>query len=167
MTETGNDGDYVASPDFTHDEVRLTVPAGTDPLAAIREAMGVFMERTDGTNAMPWWTQVRWWHGGPAGFKRGDILLPPSRTGRLPGLEASDVDSVYVTTDRAQALLFAARHESPRLYEVTKIGEGGGPQLDDILPEDDTCWRVRSAMVYRVEVPSTLELRRVLYELES
>lgn len=163
VTETG----LVADTPFSHTEVRLSVPAGTDPLAAIKAAMGVFMERTDGSNALPWWTRVRWWHGGPAGFKRGDVLLPPSTTGVIPGLHNTDRDSVYLTTDRGEALLFAVRHNSPRLYEVTKLGEGGEPRRDDVLPDADTCWRVRSATVYRVEVPSKLELRRVLYELET
>jgi len=151
-------------PEFAHDEVRLRVPAGTDPLAAIREAMGAFMERTDGTNALPWWTRVRWWHGGPAGFNRGSVLLPPSQTGVIPGLPITDRDSVYITSDRDKALLFAARHDQPRLFEVTKIGE---PYRDDVLPGDESCWRCKSATVYRIEVPSKLELRRVLYELES
>lgn len=150
---------------FKHDGVFARFPKGTDPLAAIRETMGVFMERTDGTNALPWWSAVRWWHGGPAGFRRGDILRPPSQTGVIPGMAGTDPDSVYLTTDRNEALMFSARHHAPRLYEVARLA--GEPIHDDVLPDSTTCWRVPSAMVYRVEVPSALELRRVLYELES
>lgn len=38
---------------FVHDAVFARYPKGTDPRAAIRDAMGVFMERTDDTNALP------------------------------------------------------------------------------------------------------------------
>jgi hypothetical protein len=37
---------------FVHDAVFARYPKGTDVRAALREAMGVFMERTDGTNAL-------------------------------------------------------------------------------------------------------------------
>ena len=70
---------------------------------------------------------------------------------------------MYITTERDLALLFAARHNTPMLYEVAKLPE---PAPDDTV-DDDRCWRVPSAMVYRTEVPSRLELRRVLYELTA
>lgn len=152
------------SSEFVNDAVFARFPGGTDPLTAIRESMAVFMERKDGTNALAWWSTKRWWHGGPGGFKRGNMLLPPSQTGVVPGLPSSDRDAVYVTTDRDLALLFAARHNTPHLYEVAKLLVEPSP--DDTV-NDDRCWRVRAAMVDRVEQPSTLELRRVLYELEG
>lgn len=131
---------------WANDAVRLRVPSGTDPLAALREAMGVFMERSDGTNAMPWWLRVRWWHGGPTGLKKGDVLLPPSETGVMPGLEESDRSSVYVTTNQNVAVLFAARFQHPALYEVTVDVE---PVRDDVVPDDASSWRVPHAKVWR------------------
>jgi hypothetical protein len=148
---------------FVNDQVIGRFPKGTDPLAAIKATMTEFMERTDGTNALPWWAQKRWWHGGPAGFKRGDRLLPPSETGVIPGLESTDKTMVYVTTNRTNALLFAARHDHPVLYEVTNF-QGVEPIRDDVIP-DETCWRVPSCIVYRTETISRLELRRTMYEL--
>lgn len=126
--------------------VRLRVPSGTDPLAALREAMGVFMERRDGTNAMPWWQRVRWWHGGPAGLKQGDVLLPPSETGIMPALVGTDKASVYLTLRQEVAIMYAAPFESPALYEVLVDDE---PVRDDVLPDDPNSWRVRSARVWR------------------
>jgi hypothetical protein len=148
--------------EWAHTHVAASYPAGTDPLAAIREAMGVFMERRDGTNAMEWWQRVRWWHGGPAGFKRGDQLLPPSQTGRVPGLDGTDKTSVYVTTSRDDALMFSARHERPALYEVTIDHE---PVDDDVLPQTPTSKRVPSAKVWRIEQPSRTELAAVLQQM--
>lgn len=144
---------------FSHTEVRASFPAGTDPLAAIREAMGVFMERRDGTNAMEWWQRVRWWHGSHHGFKRGDELLPPSETGKIPGLLGSDPESVYITTDRADAIGYAARWRRPILYEVTLREE---PRRDDVLPHVATSFRVSKATVYRAEQPSNRELTEFL-----
>lgn len=151
---------------FVHDKVFARFPSGTDPLAAVKEAMGVFMERADGTNELPWWSQRRWWHGSHDGFRRGTVLLPPSQTGVIPGLDGTDHDAVYLTTSRDDALMFAARHERPMLYEVTRLTVE--PVHDELLPpEDDTSWKVPSAAVYRIEQPSMLELRRVLYELQA
>ena len=149
-------------------------PAGTDPNAALREVMTAFMKRTDGTNAMPWWTQSRWWHAGPAGFSRGDVLSPPSQTGVVPLLN-SDRDAVYVTIDRDEALMYCAQHvlgatdvrgnrigPTPRLYQVSFDVE---PQPDDTQPESETSFRVPSATVQRVEQPSRHELARVIGEI--
>lgn len=136
-------------------EVRASFPAGTDPLAAIRETLGVFFERADGSNAMPWWTRCRWWHGGQAGIHRGAILRPPAETGIVPGLDTTDKASVYVTASREEALLFALRHQRPMLYEVVVDVE---PVPDDLLPDHAPSKRVPSARVIRVEQPSNREV---------
>lgn len=135
--------------------------------------MTVFMERTDGTNALPWWQQapLRWWHAGPGGLSRGDTLLPPAETGRVPLLD-SDRHAVYVTNDRNEALMYAAQHTIgafdqfgrktgalPRLYEVTFSDE---PQPDDTQPESTTSFRVPKATIRRVEQPGRKELAEVL-----
>jgi len=148
---------------FLHTEVRARYPSGTDPLAAIRESMGVFMERRDGTNAMEWWQQRRWWHGSRHGFKRGDLLLPPSETGVLPALGGTDVERVYITSSRDDALLYAARHERPMLYEVTLREE---PIFDDVMPGTETSKRVPVAKVYRAEQPSRVEIGRAMFEMD-
>lgn len=146
-------------------------PAGTDPQAALREVMTVFMERADGTNALPWWNQTAWWHAGPAGLKRGDKLLPPAETGKVPLLD-TDRHSVYVTNDRDEALMYAAQHvigvfddvgtaiaAMPRLYLVTVTDE---PQPDDTQPDSETSFRVPSAEIRRVEHPSRVELSEAI-----
>lgn len=148
--------------EFVHDSVFLRAPSGTDPLAAMREVLGVFMERRDGTNAMEWWQRVRWWHGGQAGLKRGDELLPPSETGRLPALEGTDPTSVYITSNRAEAVFYCLRHDRPMLYEVTVREE---PDVDDVLPEQGSSRRVRRAKVYRLEQPSRHELMEALRQV--
>lgn len=139
-------------------------PAGTDPHDALRETMSVFMERTDGSNAMPWWQQTKWWHAGPGGIV--DQILPPSKTGLVPLID-SDPESVYVTSERDEALLYAAQHlltampdgdrvgPMPRLYVVTFHMK---PQPDDTQPDSTSSWRVPSAKIRRAEVPSRAEL---------
>lgn len=131
-------------------------PSGTDPLAAIREVMVPFMERTDGSNAVPWWNQARWWHGGGTGLKQGDVLLPPSETGIVPALVGTDKTSVYITTNRDKAILYAAPFEFPAIYEVTVTDE---PQPDDVV-DDKESWRVPRAKVWRRESIPTRELFR-------
>jgi len=155
---------------FSHDEAAGRFPAGTDPRDAIRETMGVFMERTDGTNAMPWWLRspLRWWHAGPSGMKRGDVLLPPSVTGRVPLLNVTDRNSVYVTTGRPEALMYAshliASDDSrwPSLYEVSSSDE---PIEDDTQPGSTTSFRVPKATIRRVESPSRRELSEVMAQI--
>lgn len=151
---------------FVNDAVFLRSPDGTDPRLAMREAFSVFMERTDGTNDMPWWLRVRWWHGGPWGLQKHTslngsmpgLILPPSITGVLPGLPVTDKESVYLTSSRSDALMYAARHDRPLLYEVTITVE---PQPDDVI-RTSTSVRVPSATIVRMETPSRAELRDVL-----
>lgn len=161
---------------FVHDRVAARFPAGTDPRLAIREALGVFMERTDGTNAIPWWQRARWWHGGPYGLNKPAgfgasrglsiagslpvpidvrmLLLPPSRTGVVSGLPTSDQDAVYVTTDRFEATIFALRHARPVLYEVTIQQE---PLKNDTF-QSESSFRAPQATIRRVESLSQREI---------
>lgn len=167
---TGPDPDALAGIPARHDGVewsntgvRLSVPSGTDPLAALREAMGVFMERRDGTNAMPWWLRVRWWHGGEVGLDRIGMLLPPSETGYVPQLDFTDRYSCYITTDRDEAIMFAARFAHPGLYEVALFEE---PLLDDTV-ESTTSFRCRRARIWRRESISREDLLRVRARLTA
>lgn len=162
------DGDeprpWPAQAPWANTAVHGRYPAGTDPFLALKDAMGVFMERTDGSNGMGWWQlpPYRWWHAGPAGFRRGDSILPPVVTGMIPAL-ASDPMSVYVTSDRSEAILYAAQHlmgdersrRLPMLYEVIVESE---PQPDDTQPTSTTSFRVPSARIRRIEQPSKREL---------
>ena len=127
------------------------------------------MERTDGTNAMPWWLQSpwRWWHAGPSGWKRGDLILPPSKTGKLPMLD-SDRNAVYVTSERSEALMYASHLIAadnarwPSLYEVSFSTE---PQPDDTQPGSSTSFRVPEATIRRIESPSRRELSATMAEI--
>lgn len=160
-------------------------PGGTDPRLAIRDALSVFMERTDGTNAIPWWVRARWWHCGPYGLRpsrfntsplpgrlgsaaaapddRAGKLLPPSVTGVIPGLPTSDKESVYVTTNRQDAITFGLRHAHPMLYEVTFSEE---PQPDD-THSSESSFRVPEATIRRVETISRTELDAAIRFLTS
>jgi hypothetical protein len=139
---------------FRHTHVGARFPSGTNPRDAIRAAMSVFMERDDGTNALGWWQQpgVRLFHGTGISLRVGDEVLPPSHTGVVPIVADSDPEAVYVTTQMADAVLYAARHPHPVVYEVTSTVE---PVPDDVLGGDDTSWRVPSAVVRVAHVPST------------
>jgi hypothetical protein len=154
---------------FVHESVEARFPAGTDPLTAVKETLGVFMERTDGSNAMPWWQRERWWHGSHSGFRKPrpgraagplstamqGLILPPSETGVVPHLPNSDKGSVYITRNRADALLYAVWHRSPMLYEVIVSTE---PLPDDVLPDDPDSFRVPSARIHRIESVSRFEI---------
>ena len=153
---------------YQHDKVIARLPGGTDPRLAARVAMSAFMEKTDGTTDMPWWLEpgIRWWHAGPMGLKHGDEVLPPSITGAVPLIE-SDPTMVYVTTDRAEAVIYATFQigRSSRfavLYEVSFAEE---PISDDTQPESQTSFRVPRATVRRIEAPSKAELTGAMMEI--
>lgn len=163
-------GEDAPSSEWAHTAVTASFPSGTDPLAALRASMAVFMERKDGSNALAPWQQVRWWHGGPTGLRKGSKLLPPSESGHRPGLDFTDKEAVYITSDRNAAIMFAARHDRPCLYEVTGFEWLDGatePSPDDVIPGDPTSARVKTATIHRIEQISALELRRTLYELSA
>jgi hypothetical protein len=135
---------------------------------AIRDAMGEFMKKTDGSTDMPWWLEapLRWWHAGPPGLKRGDSILPPSETGVMPVID-SDPTMVYVTSERSEAVIYATlcleRYgKMPHLYEVTF---GVEPIGDDTQPESQSSFRVPSATVRRIESPGRAELRGAMIEI--
>lgn len=148
---------------WAHSAVRASFPAGTDPRVALRETLGVFMERTDGTNALEDWQRVRWWHGGRRGLKRGEWLLPPSQTGVMPGLDITDRESVYVTSSRDDAVMYATRFAEPVLYEVTLRQ---APLPDDVV-DHPSSGRVPTALIVRIEVPSRVELIAALMEIAA
>lgn len=98
---------------------------------------------------------ITYWHGGPAGIPRGAFLLPPvvTRARSCSDHGAAGVhrrDRVYVTTDRAAALLYAAGHRRGVLYLVEPLGT---------LEPDPDCtalglsWQCEKARVLRVVKP--------------
>jgi hypothetical protein len=93
------------------------------------------------------------------------MLLPPSETGRRPTLDFTDPYSCYITCDRDEAIMFAARFACPMLYEVTLLEE---PLVDDTLdPEQKTSFRCRRARIWRQETISREDLFRVRMRLEA
>ena len=79
--------------------------------------------------------RLRYYHGGPAGRRLMDWILPPSITGatstqdvgpdslRDAAARVHRRDRVYVTPNRFAALMFASGHRSPTVYEVVPDGE--------------------------------------------
>lgn len=68
------------------------------------------------------------YHGGRPGIQRGAFLLPPSITKvkscsdyGMDGVHRRD--RVYVTTDRAAALMYAATVKRGVIYEVEPVGQ--------------------------------------------
>lgn len=96
-----------------------------------------------------------YYHGGLPGRQRGTLLLPPSftRVKSLSQYGASAVhrmDRVYVTTDRAAALLYAAAVRRGLIYEVEPLGLIE-PDPDCDLP--GLSWQCEKARVIRIIKP--------------
>lgn len=73
-------------------------------------------------------TEARtYWHGGRPGIPRGAFLLPPSITktkhcGLYGAGHVHRTDRVYVTTEQAAALLYAAGWPNGVIYRVEPLG---------------------------------------------
>lgn len=76
--------------------------------------------------------EVRYYHGGVPGLKKGDILLPPSETGKSTILQYAKefdpngdqrADRVYITTDKQSADLYAMVYPKGDTYKVAPIGD--------------------------------------------
>lgn len=157
---------------YRHDALIARYPAGTDPRRAVRDAVGEFMVRADGTTDMPWWLEanVEWYHAGIGGLKPGDTLFPPTLTGVVPILD-SDPSSVYVTTDRSEAMLYLtfafgrfSHRPIPSLYVVSFPEE---PISDDTQPDSTTSWRVRSATVRAIASVTQNEIEAAMREIAA
>lgn len=77
----------------------------------------------------------RFFHGGQRGLKIGEMILPPSVTkarctSDLIPNRVHRRDRVYVTPDKASALLYAAVQRYPTIYEVEPLG---------VLEHDSDC----------------------------
>ena len=63
------------------------------------------------------------YHGGPAGFEVGALILPVSETGRKPYGDFQRRDRVYLTSDPDIAEQYACRHRRGAVYLVEAVGE--------------------------------------------
>jgi len=103
---------------------------------------------------------TRYYHGGPAGRRLLDWILPPSVTGavstqdvgpdslRYAAASVHRRDRVYVTPNRTAALMFAAGHRNPTVYEVVP----DGPLEADLDCSDPTLsFACARAQVVRIE----------------
>lgn len=102
-----------------------------------------------------------YWHGGVRGIKPGKYILPPSVTGRpsLSEFGAAGVhrrDRVYVTTNQAAALMYAAGIPGGVIYEC--VPEGA------IEPDPDCSlrglsWQCERARVVRQIKPTKANIK--------
>ena len=112
---------------------------------------------------------ITYWHGGQAGLRCGERVLPPSQTGAKNTLNqfgtgrVARKDRVYVTTDFAAAMMYAVGHPSRgHVYEVAPVGR---------LRDDPDCsvpglsFECESAIVVAVRVPTKKEVRKVFRAL--
>lgn len=94
---------------------------------------------------------TRYWHGGAPGRQRGSFLLPPSITGArsLSEFGAASVhrtDRVYLTTEYAAALLYAAAIPKGVVYLCEPIGE---PEPDPDCTAPGLSWQCEKARVIK------------------
>ena len=95
---------------------------------------------------------TRYFHGGEPGLNVGDRILPPSITRRPKCSEASQDNSVYVSTDPAIAFVFRARYQGGGFYEV--VPDGPVEVDSDWGGTAGEAWRASSATVVAVLDPS-------------
>ena len=112
-----------------------------------------------------------YWHGGPRGLRRGDYILPPSKTGTRNTLASygtvasglARLDRVYVTNERIAAVMYASG--LPGLgcvYEVEPVG--------DLTPDPDCnkpglSWECERALIVGVYPVSKKTVRKVITAL--
>lgn len=110
-----------------------------------------------------------YWHGGRPGIQRGAYILPPSIT-KAPNLSQYGAavvhrkDRVYVTTQQAAALLYAASVKRGVIYECEPLGLIE-PDPDCTLP--GLSFQCEKARVIRVIKPKASDIeyaRAVLLE---
>ena len=90
--------------------------------------------------------EAPYYHGGPKGLERGDLILPPSETG-VPIIHTGDGYDpcrIYVTTNALVALLFAAGGYGTdgMVYRVEPCGQVTADELGA-----STDWSVKAAVV--------------------
>jgi hypothetical protein len=114
---------------------------------------------------------ARYFHGGNAGLKVDDYILPPSVTG-VPqnGIVSSQVrrkDRVYVTTDVVAAIGWASAHPRPQLYEVEPEGELTSDPDDKRTGVTAECSKAKIAVVHTIPEDTIEKARAALRNLGS
>ena len=110
-----------------------------------------------------------YYHGGKPGRKRGEFLLPPSKT-KVPSCSeygAAGVhrrDRVYVTTNPVAALMFAAGWPEGVVYEVEPLGILAQDQDCSMPGLSFECDRARVLRIRKVSGKMINDARRVLLE---
>lgn len=101
-----------------------------------------------------------YWHGGRPGVQRGAFLLPPeiTKVRSLSEFGAAGIhrrDRVYVTTDQAAALLYAASVKRGVIYQCEPLGNVE-PDPDCTLP--GLSFQCERARVVRVIKPKARDI---------
>lgn len=110
-----------------------------------------------------------YWHGGRPGVQRGAFLLPPSITktkhcGLYGAAGIHRTDRVYVATEYAAAVLYAAAWPGGVVYQCEPIG---GLTPDPDCSEPGLSWECEKARVRKVVKLTQAERSmalRVLFE---
>ncbi len=112
----------------------------------------------------------RCYHGGPAGRKVGDWLLPPAQTGQrscadapIRGAEVCNRGKVYVTPSLAAAVMFASAWPEPRVY----LCEPENPSHDPDCAVEGLSFECDRARVVRVIKPKRKHIDRCRRALMS
>lgn len=110
-----------------------------------------------------------YYHGGKPGRKRGEFLLPPSKTKVKSCSEygAAGVhrrDRVYVTTNPTAALMFAAAWPGGVVYEVAPVGIVSADPDCDLPGLSFECERARVLHVRKPTNKMIDDARRFLLE---
>lgn len=103
-----------------------------------------------------------YYHGGPAGRRAGDCLLPPKGTGAasLSEFGATGIhrkDRVYLTTSYIGALLYACCWPDGVVYCCEPVGD---LEPDPDCTEPGLSWQCGSAKVLQVIKPKGKELKK-------
>lgn len=110
---------------------------------------------------------ITYYHGGRAGRKRGEFLLPPNITkapscSEYGGAGVHRRDRVYVTTSPMLALLFAAGWIGGVVYEVEPIGTLAADPDCDLQGLSFECERARVLRVLKSNTKMINNVRQAI-----
>lgn len=130
----------------------------------------VYEERLPGMPPWSWHPQTLY-HGGQAGLRVGQLILPPTVTGVKPANERADYpagvyrpDRVYMVTDPEQARMYAALHPSgtaARGGDVYRVQPLQGLARDRDCKTPDLSWEAPCARIVGIVATS---IRRAPYQ---
>lgn len=123
-----------------------------------------------GLQAWSWWPQ-QLFHGGQAGLRVGQLILPPTMTGAKPADERAEYapgvyrrDRVYMVTDPEQARVYAALHPSgvsKRGGDVYRVQPLLGLARDRDCKAPGLSWQAPQARILGIVATS---IRRAPYQ---